>query len=198
MVTQEVGYLRTSGMDNSKPSGFFRVRSTHVCVWWLSAVILNAAAWINPAYGSGNLATMPAQGRGFKKPQEQLSASQEELAKLQERLQAVAASLQGLEDADESVPPAELAEQKDTLITERAAPQNELKFLESAHTAWQAALDACENDARLRHELAQFQTEGQSRAEDFVASDVTALQAQLDQIRSANNLKNGPRMRYPV
>ncbi len=184
-------------MDKSKASRFFRVRPTCVCVGWLGAVVLIAATWsLNPAYGSENLATTSAQGSGCEKLQEQLTASQEALAErsseLQERLQAIAASLQGLEDAGDSIPAAKLAEQKDTLITERAALQNELKFLESAHTAWQAALDACENAARFRQELAQFQASGQHRAEDFVASDVTALQAQLDQIQSASAAQEEP------
>lgn len=149
-------------MDNSKASRFFPVRPTCVCVGWLGAVVVIAATWsLNPAYGSENLATTSAQGSGCEKLQEQLTASQEALAErspeLQERVQAIAASLQGLEDAGESVPAAKLAEQKDTLITERTALQNELKFLESAHTAWQAALDACENAARFLQALAQFQ-----------------------------------------
>ncbi len=172
-------------------------RLLRVCVGCLGAVVLIAATWsLNPVYGSEDLATTSAQGGGCEWLHEQLTASHEALversSELQERLQAVATSLQDLEDAGESIPTAKLAEQKDTLTTERAALQNELKFLESAHTAWQAALDACENAARLRHELAQFEAGGQPRAEDFVASDVTALQAQLDQIQSASAAQEEP------
>ena len=127
-------------MDKSKASRFFGVRPTCVCVGWLGAVVLITATWsLHPGYGSENPATTSAQGSGCEKLQEQLTSSQEALAErsseLQERLQAIAASLQGLEDAGESIPAAKLAEQKDTLITERAALQDELKFLESAHTA---------------------------------------------------------------
>jgi small conductance mechanosensitive channel len=184
-------------MDKPKASRFFGVRPTCVCIGWLGAAVLIAATWnLNPAYGSENLATTSAQGSGCEKLQEQLTASQETLAErnpeLQERLQAIAASLRGLEDEGESIAATKLAEQKDTLITERATLQNELKFLESGHTAWQAALDACENAARFRQELAQFQAGGQPRAEDFVASDVTALQAQLDQIQSAGAAQEEP------
>ncbi|MHC4697912.1 MAG: mechanosensitive ion channel domain-containing protein [Planctomycetota bacterium] len=178
-------------MDKSKASRFFGARPTCVCVGWLGVVVLiTATLSLNPAYGSENLATTSAQGDGCEKLQEQLTASQEALAErssgLQERLQAVTASLQGLEDAGESTPAAKLTEQKDTLTTERAALQNELKFLELAHTAWQAALDECEHAARLRRELEQLHAGGQPKAEDCVASEVTALQAQLEQIQSAS------------
>ena len=67
-------------MDNSKPSRFFRVRPTQVCVGWLGAVVLNVATYsLNPAYGAENLATTSAQGNGCEKLQEQLLASQDAL-----------------------------------------------------------------------------------------------------------------------
>lgn len=170
-------------MDKSKASLFLGVRPGCVFVGWLGVVFIVTAAW-----GQGpseQASTTPAHGGlECEALQEQLTTSQRALggrsSDLHERLQTIAESLQGLENADESIPAAKLAEQKDTLIAERAALQNELKFLESARTAWQAALDACQNAARFRKELAQFQASGQTRAEDFVASDVTALQAQLD------------------
>ncbi len=174
-------------MDKSKTSRFFRVRPTCVSAGWLGVVVLLSVTWsLNPAYGSENLATTSAQASGCEKLQEQLTASQKALdarsGELQELLEEIATSLQGLDDAGESIPAAEVTEQKDALTTERAALQDKVKFLESAPTSWQAALDACEHAAQLRKERGELQASGQPGPEDCTPSAVAALRTQLDAI----------------
>ncbi|MFQ5590948.1 MAG: mechanosensitive ion channel domain-containing protein [Phycisphaerae bacterium] len=103
------------------------------------------------------------------------------------RLETLTAELDDSGGQNDSVPATGQADRKEELVAERAALQNELKFLEAAETAWQAALDSCQTTARLREELHQAQADGPHEPGEFVAGDVTALQSQLDQIQSAHD-----------
>jgi small conductance mechanosensitive channel len=63
--------------------------------------------------------------------------------------------------------------------------QKELRFLESAVTAWQAALDACETAGRQREELERFLAEQERKPAEFVPAEVTAMRTQLEQVGSS-------------
>ena len=174
-------------MGNSKISRFFRVPPTCVCVGWLGAVAFIAATWsLHPAYGSENAATAPAQASGCEWLQKQLDASKkardERSPGLQARLGEIEALLQGLDDTGESI-------QKDTLAEEQKALQNESKFLDSAHTAWQAAVDACKHTARLKQEKEIFQASGPPDKDDCTRSTRAVLRTQLDAIQDAPDIE---------
>ncbi len=106
---------------------------------------------------------------------------------LQQRVEAIAKALQDLKAPPESTPASELAGRKEKLIAERAAVQKELRYLESAGTTWQAALDACESAMRFRQELEQFRADQRRKRVEFVSADVDAFQSQLDQIQNARS-----------
>ncbi len=135
--------------------------------------------------------TAAAAVDGCEDLQQHLGESEQVLAdhgsQLRQRLEAVVENLKQLEDEPESAPAAESAEHKEQLFAKRAALQDELKFLEAARTAWQAALDACQSAARFREEVEQFQSNGQHEADRFVAGDLTAISAQLDQLQNARD-----------
>jgi len=103
---------------------------------------------------------------------------------LEEELEDIAASLRDLEDAGESDPAAKLAGKRDLLTEERKALQNESKFLNSAQTAWQAAVDACKHAARFQKEKEDFQAGGPPKKE-ACTSKRASWQSRLDAIQHA-------------
>lgn len=122
-------------------------------------------------------------------PHEQLVVSKAVLTErgsaLQERLDAVAAALGEIEAHPDAVPATELTDRKQAMVGEQVALQNELKFLESTETAWQAALDACEKTVRFREELEHFRAARDRGEVKFVSGDVAAIRAQLEPLESA-------------
>lgn len=162
-------------------------------LWRRVCVALVVAAGCGPrlAYADQQPATGPApSGDECTGLRDRLAASEnawnQRVAVLEQQLKAVAAGLKELESPPESVSASELAERKEKLIAEQSALQSERKFLASAKTAWQAALDACESALRFREDLECFRASRQRHEVEFVSGDLAAIQAQLDPLRSAS------------
>ena len=106
---------------------------------------------------------------------------------LQQQLHAIAGMLKTLETQPATMPAAEAATHKDKLLADQKAVENTLRSLESARTAWRAALDACEATARCRQQLQQFHTDLERKEATFVSGDLIAIQSQLAQVQSARS-----------
>ena len=104
---------------------------------------------------------------------------------IDKQLETVAAALKELAEQPGAASASEVAQRKEKLIAEQSALQGERKFLESAKTAWQAALDAHESAVRFQVDLTRFQAARESGELHFVPGDVTALRAQLDPLAKA-------------
>lgn len=99
---------------------------------------------------------------------------------LETALEAIAEELGRIKEKAESESATDVEDRKQALTARRASIQSEQKFLESAKAAWQAAADACENTASLRHDMEQFQDALGRGDVEFVAADIAALQAELN------------------
>ena len=150
------------------------------------ASLLPVAGFVNrpacSAQPTTTTASAPAR-EGRSELQAALAAAEKALADrgpaLEKRLETLAGELKDLEARRGSITAAELTERKERLTSERAALQKEIGHLESAKTAWQAALDACESADGFRKQLTQFQDSQQREEAKFVPADVAAFESQL-------------------
>ena len=165
-------------------------RFTRLTLWLPAVLAVGTGSGLRAAQPAGAPATAsgPA-GEACADLRDGLAASEKALKEhgpsLRRRLEAVTLALKNLETQPASAPASELAECREKLIAEQTGLHRELRFLESAETAGQAALDACESAQRLRKELAQFQADLQHKQVEFVAGDVAAFQSQLLQNQTA-------------
>ncbi|MHC4477853.1 MAG: mechanosensitive ion channel family protein [Planctomycetota bacterium] len=160
-------------------------------VGWLCVALTVTAAWgLRAAHTAPESSAVSVSAEdGCAEPAERLAAARVALSDrgptLEERIETIASELQAPGTQPASAPGVEATADREKLVAERSAVQKELRFLESAVTAWQAALDACESNGRQREELERFLAEQERKPAEFGPAEVTALRTQLEQVESS-------------